>query len=167
MLKKQQIVKNLEKIYKSSNSIIIIHYHGFTVADITSLRKKLKAQEVDLKIVKNTLSKIAMKNINYSDAAKMFQGPVAIAYSMDIVAAAAGIVEFKKQNNNLKIIGGIINDRIIDTKEVMYLAKLPSLNQLRSNIISLIKSPLLKIVQTINEPKNSLVRVIKIHSNKN
>ena len=98
---KKSFVEELEAIYKTSNSVIVTHYHGLTVAEVTKLRKSLREKGASFKVVKNTLSNIAASNIAKVYDPKMYSGPTAIAYSEDPVAAAKGVVEFAKTNNNL------------------------------------------------------------------
>ncbi len=120
---KQKAVEEIEEVYKSSNSVIIAHYHGLTVSEITALRKQLKSNGAEFKVVKNTLSRIAAKNVGIEVDAEMFKGPTAIAYSEDPVAAAKGVYKFAKSNDNLKIIGGIVNDKVMDLSEIETLSK--------------------------------------------
>ena len=163
---KKSFVANLEGIYKGSSSVIITHYHGLTVAEITELRKSLRKNGAFFKIVKNTLSKIAVANAELTHDPNIFSGPTAIAYSDDPVAAAKGIVEFTKANDNLKIIGGIVNDKILTENEIQHLAKLPSLDQLRGKIVGIVQAPAANLARVIQAPAGALARVIQAHAEK-
>jgi large subunit ribosomal protein L10 len=164
---KKTFVSELEKIYQDSNSVIITHYHGLTVSQITNLRKALRENGASFKIVKNTLSKIAATNVKLTHDPEAFSGPTAIAYSKDPVAAAKGVVEFAKANDNLKVIGGIVNDKILNVVEVQQLAKLPSLDQLRGKIVGILQAPAANLARIIQAPAGSLARVIQAYSEKN
>jgi len=164
---KKTFVSELEKIYEDSNSVIITHYHGLTVSQITNLRKALRENGASFKIVKNTLSKIAATNVKLTHDPEAFSGPTAIAYSKDPVAAAKGVVEFAKTNDNLKVIGGIVNDKILNVVEVQQLAKLPSLDQLRGKIVGILQAPAANLARIIQAPAGSLARVIQAYSEKN
>lgn len=164
---KKTFVSDLEEIYKVSNSVIITHYHGLTVAQVTSLRKSLREKGAYFKIVKNTLSKIAAKNAEFTHDPELFTGPTAIAYSTDPVAAAKGIVEFAKANDNLKIIGGIVNDSILDASGVQQLAKLPSLDELRGKIVGILQTPATNIARVLSAPAGQLARLCKAYADKN
>ena len=164
---KKTFVSELEKIYQDSNSVIITHYHGLTVSQITNLRKALRENGASFKIVKNTLSKIAATNVKLTHDPEAFSGPTAIAYSKDPVAAAKGVVEFAKANDNLKVIGGIVNDKILNLVEVQQLAKLPSLDQLRGKIVGILQAPAANLARIIQAPAGSLARVIQAYSEKN
>jgi large subunit ribosomal protein L10 len=95
---KKTFVAELEGIYADSSSVIITHYHGLSVSEVTKLRSVLRQNGAAFKIVKNTLSKIAATNAKLSYDPELFSGPTAIAYSKDPVAAAKGVVEFAKSN---------------------------------------------------------------------
>ena len=164
---KKTFVSELEKIYQDANSVIITHYHGLTVSQITNLRKALRENGASFKIVKNTLSKIAATNVKLTHDPEAFSGPTAIAYSKDPVAAAKGVVEFAKANDNLKVIGGIVNDKILNVVEVQQLAKLPSLDQLRGKIVGILQAPAANLVRIVQAPAGSLARVVQAYSEKN
>ena len=164
---KKTFVSELEQIYKDSNSVIVTHYHGLTVLQVTNLRKSLRENGASFKIVKNTLSRIAATNAKLEHNPEIFSGPTAIAYSKDPVAAAKGVVEFAKANDNLKIIGGIVNDKILSVSEVQQLAKLPSLDQLRGKIVGILQAPAANLARIVQAPAGSLARVIRAHAEKN
>ena len=164
---KKTFVSDLEEVYQASNSVIITHYHGLTVSEITALRRSLRDNGASFKIVKNTLSKIAASNAKVEYDPKMFSGPTAIAYSEDPVAAAKGVVEFAKTNDNLKIIGGIVNDKILDVSSIQQLAKLPSLDQLRGKIVGILQAPASKLARVTQAPAGALARVMKAYAEKN
>jgi large subunit ribosomal protein L10 len=131
------------------------------------LRKTLRENGASFKIVKNTLSKIAATNVKLTYDPEVFSGPTAIAYSKDPVAAAKGVVEFAKANDNLKVIGGIVNDKILNVGEVQQLAKLPSLDQLRGKIVGILQAPAANLVRIVQAPAGSLARVVQAYSEKN
>lgn len=163
---KKTFVTDLEGIYNDSNSVIITHYHGLTVSEVTNLRKVLRDNGASFKIVKNTLSKIAATNAKVTHDPALFAGPTAIAYSVDAVAAAKGVVEFAKTNDNLKIIGGIVNDKILSKAEVAQLAKLPSLDQLRGKIVGILQAPAANLARIVQAPAGSLARVVRAYADK-
>lgn len=163
---KKIFVSELEEIYNNSSSVIITHYHGLSVAQLTNLRRNLKEKGASFKIVKNTLSKIAAINAELAHDPELFAGPTAIAYSADPIAAAKGVVEFAKTNDNLKVIGGIVNDKILSVSEVGQLATLPSLDELRGKIIGLLQAPAGNLARIVQAPAGGLARVVRAHSEK-
>nr|WP_253308424.1 50S ribosomal protein L10 [Rickettsia endosymbiont of Ceutorhynchus assimilis] len=161
------VVEELEKVYKESTSVIVAHYHGLTVSQISSLRESLKVKGAGFKVVKNTLAKIAANKSGLDGAVNLFAGPTAIAYSKDPVEVAKLVVDFAKSNDNLKIVGGIVNDQLLNEHSIRELSKLPSLNELRGKIIGLLQAPATKIVGVLQAPASSLVRVIQAYVSKN
>lgn len=164
---KKSFVVELEDIYKTSNSVIVTHYHGLTVSEVTKLRCNLRENGASFKVVKNTLSKIAASNAGLAGDSDVFSGPTAIAYSKDPVAAAKGVVEFAKTNDNLKIIGGIVNDKVLDVSAIQQLAKLPSLDALRGKIVGILQAPAANLARVVQAPAGALARVVKAYADKN
>ncbi len=165
-LQKQQLIDQLQMIYKQSDSVVIFHYHGLTVANLTLLRKNLRINNAQLKIVKNTLSKIAAGKVNLPSIDYLLTGPTAIAYSKDPVLAAKTVVEFSKTNEKLKVIGGIVNNQVLSKQQIQCLAELPSLDELRSKIVGTLQAPAAKLVRMLNEPATQLTRVLQAHIDK-
>lgn len=166
-LEKRNFVLELEKIFKASNSIVIVHYHGLTVLQITNLRKTLRENNASLKIVKNTLAKVAASNIGLIYGTHFFSGPVAMAYSQDIVESAKSIIDFIKDNNELKVVGAIVNDQVLNANEVGELAILPSLTQLRQKIVINLQNTAINLARALQNPAQSLQGFFNFIQNKN
>jgi large subunit ribosomal protein L10 len=164
---KHEFVAELEKVYKKSSSVIVTHYHGLTVSQVTLLRKALKAKGAGFKVVKNTLSKIAASKAGIQDVSSLLVGPTAIAYSEDPVEAAKVVVEFAKTNGALKIIGGLVNNQLLDVQSVQQLAKLPSLNELRGKIVGILQAPATKVARVLQAPAVQVARVLQAYADKN
>jgi large subunit ribosomal protein L10 len=163
---KQEFVAALEGVYKESKSVIVTHYHGLTVSQITSLRTALREKGAKFKVVKNTLSSIAARNSGLATSDDMFSGPTAVAYSTDAVAAAKVVVDFAKTNKNLKIICGVIDNQLIDAASVEQVAKLPSLEELRAKIIGILQAPATKIAGVLQAPAAGLARLLSAYATK-
>lgn len=164
---KYEFVTELEGVYKKSSSVIVTHYHGLTVSQVTLLRRALRAKGAGFQVVKNTLSKIAASKAGIQDISSLLIGPTAIAYSEDPVEAAKVVVEFAKTNENLKIIGGLVNNQLLDVQSVQHLAKLPSLNDLRGKIIGILQTPATRIARVVQAPAVQLARVLQAYADKN
>lgn len=163
--KKNQVAE-IEEVYRSSSAVVITHYHGLTVAEITALRQSLRENGAGFKVVKNTLSRIAARNVGIEIDESIFAGPTAIAYSEDPVTAAKGVVKFAKANDNLKIVGGIVNDKTMDLSEIETLATLPSLEELRGKIVGVLQAPAAQLARIVQAPAGQIARVIKAHADK-
>lgn len=161
-LEKANSIEELQKVYKRSGALVVAHYHGLTVSELTKLRRALRANGAGFKVIKNTLSKIAAKNIAQDNIGSLFSGPSAVAYSEDPLAAVKTVVEFAKSNERLKIIGGVLEHKLINATEVQQIAKLPSLPEIRSNIVGLLCASATDIVRIIQTPSTLVARVIAL-----
>ena len=163
---KAESLEMLGGIFKDSGSVVVARYTGLTVAEMTEFRGKLREQGAVAKVVKNRLAKLALDGKGGDEAAKMFTDQTVIAYSSDPVAAAKGAADFAKENEKLVIIGGVMDDKVLDKSGVEALAKLPSLDQLRGKLIGLIQAPATKVAGVVQAPAGQLARVISAYANK-
>ncbi|MDX1917257.1 MAG: 50S ribosomal protein L10 [Rickettsiaceae bacterium] len=159
-------IEEISNIYHENSSIIVAHYHGLSVDKIRSLRRSLKQEGADLKVIKNTLAKIAANRSNISATDNLFKGPVAIAYSSDPVTIAKVVHKFAKDNESLKIVGGILDNKVIDRDVVAKLSTMPSLNEIRGKIVGVINAPATKIACILSAPASQIARVLNAYSNK-
>ena len=156
----------LKGVFADSGSVIVAHYSGLTVAEMSDLRVRLKAEGASLKVIKNRLAKIALDGRGGDAAASLFTGPVAIAYSADPVAPAKVVADYAKGNEKLVIIGGVMEEAVLDAEGVKSLAKMPSLDQLRGTIIGLLQAPATKVAGVLQAPAGQLARVFKAYADK-
>ena len=163
---KEKSLEMLKGIFAESGVVVVTHYSGLTVAEMSALRIKLKAEGAQLKVIKNRLAKIALDGKGGDAAADMFKGPVAVAFSPDPVSAAKVAVEFAKDNEKLVVIGGIMDEAVLDKNSVEALAKMPSLDQLRGKIIGVLQAPATKIAGVLQAPGGQLARVVSAYSQK-
>ena len=163
---KVNAVAALEEVYKNNSAVIVAHYRGLTVSDMSRLRRSLSADGAKFRVVKNTLARIAAKNVGIAEVDTLFKGPVAIAYSQDSVAASKAVSEFAKGSESFKIVGGILDNKVVDAKLINQLSKLPSMNELRGKIIGILQAPASKIIGVTAAPAAQLARVIAAYSNK-
>ena len=166
-LKKGQVVTSLQENLASAATIVVTHYKGMTVAEITNLRQSMRKLGAEFKVTKNSLARLALKGTKYEKLSELLVGPVAIAYSTDPVSAAKGIVEFSNDNEKLVILGGAVGSEAVDISRIKTLAKLPSLDQLRSNIIGMIGTPATRIACIMQAPGTQVARVLSAHATKN
>ncbi len=157
---KEFFVNDFHSKIENAKVLLISHYKGLSVSDISDLRKSVKENKAIFKVTKNSLVKIAIKDTCYEALEKYFNGPVAVTYSDDPASCAKAVFDFSKNNENLKIVGGAIGNKELSVDEIKTLASLPSLDELRAKIVGLISSPLSNIVRIISEPQSSLTRLI-------
>lgn len=163
---KAAALETYKQVFADAGVIVVTQYSGLTVAELTDLRGKLKAEGANLKVIKNRLAKIALDGKGGDAAGAMFVGPVAVAFSADPVAASKVVAEFAKGNEKLVLIGALMGDQVLDQNGVKQLASLPSLDQLRGKIIGLIQAPATKIAGVLAAPGGQLARVIGAYANK-
>ena len=161
---KKDFVSNIKEDILNSSSIIVAQYSGLSVNDTENLRKEMRANGAKLKVTKNRLTKLAISETQFKDISELFKGPTAIAYSDDAVAPAKVAVTFEKKFEKFKIIGGGYNGEKIDKEKIDFLAKLPSLDELRGKIIGLISAPAQKIASITIEPGAQIARLISSNS---
>ena len=131
---KQAEIQELNERFERDETIIITHYSGLSVAEITDLRAQLRAEGASLKVTKNTLAKIAIKGTKFEETTDLFSGPTAVASSQDPVAAAKAVHKYAKDNDKLIIIGGAMGSQVLDVAGVKALAAMPSLDELRGKL---------------------------------
>jgi len=147
---KEQVVSELKKLFEENELIVISHYSGLTVKEVTDLRAKLREAGAGLKVTKNTLARIAAKGTKFESLTDILTGPSAIAYSADPVAAAKIAVNFAKGNDKLVVIGGANAEKALDLAGVKEIALLPSLDEARAMIVGMISTPASRIARCLS-----------------
>lgn len=163
---KEQLVQNLKQIFMSHNIVLISHNKGLTVANAKELRKGMKQVGAKYLIAKNTLVKLALEGTNFIELQKMMEGPTSMTYSTDPVSAAKVLYEYAKTNDKLKILGAVMDGKLLDANDVQVLASLPSLDVLRANFIGLLQAPASKIARVLQAPACQVARVLNAYSEK-
>ena len=161
---KKDFVSNLKDEILNSSSIIVAEYSGLTVAETENLRKEMRLNGAKFKVTKNRLTKLAIAETQFKDISDLFKGPTAVAYSTDPVAPAKVAVDFEKKYEKFNIIGGAYNGEKIDKDKIDFLAKLPSLDELRGKLIGLISAPAQKIASIAIEPGAQIARLLSSKS---
>jgi large subunit ribosomal protein L10 len=162
---KQESVEALKGVFADAGAVVVTHYMGLTVAEMTDLRLKLREQGASLKVVKNTLAKKAMHGAS-DGAHALFKGPVAIAYAPDPVSAAKVVTDYAKTNDKFTVVGAMMGENVLDAKGVGALATLPSLDQIRAQILGLINAPATKVAGVLQAPAGQLARVFNAYATK-
>ena len=161
---KNNFVNKMKDELMNSSSIVVAHYSGLSVLETDDLRKEMRNNGAKFRVTKNRLTKIALAKTQYKDITDLFTGPTAIAYSSDPVAPAKVAVNFEKKFKNFKIIGGAYEGEKIDKEKINFLATLPSLDELKGQIIGLIMAPAQKIALIVKEPGGQLARLMSSRS---
>ena len=161
---KKQFVKNFKDILDNVGILVVTHYSGLKTTQTDELRLKIKEVGGKFIIVKNSLMKIILKDHKNDNFKALFNGPVALAYSEDEVSAAKVAVNFSKDNDKLLILGGMRGDKFLEQKDVLEIATLPFLDEIRAKLLSLIQTPARNIAYVLKFSANKLVRVFNEYS---
>jgi large subunit ribosomal protein L10 len=154
-------VTALNTVFQDTGVVVVAHYAGMTVDQMTDYRQRIKEAGGKVKVAKNRLAKLALKDTTYEPITDLFKGPTCLAYSEDPIAAAKITVAYAKGNDKLVILGGAMGETVLDVNAIKALAELPSLDELRATLIGLLNAPATKVVRTIKEPGAKLARVIQ------
>ncbi len=146
---KTELVAHMKQRLSESSLVVVTHQLGLTVGEATELRRQVRAVSAEFKVLKNTLAQIAIQETPLSGLIPMMKGPTALAFSKDSLAAAKAVVQFAKKNDRLKVIGGFFDGEVINAQGVQKLAELPSLDELRSQLLCVINAPATKIALVI------------------
>ncbi|MGH6833676.1 MAG: 50S ribosomal protein L10 [Methyloceanibacter sp.] len=163
---KREVVTALHDVFAKTGVVVVAHYAGLTVAQMTRLRSDMRIAGGQVKVAKNRLVKLALEGTDAKGIADLLKGPTCLAYSADPIAAPKVAVKFAKANEKFVILGGAMGATVLDVKGVNSLADLPSLDELRGKLIGLIQAPASKIARTLNEPGAQLARVFAAYGNK-
>jgi large subunit ribosomal protein L10 len=163
---KAESITELSGVFKAAQVVVVAHYAGLTVAQMQTLRQQMKQAGAQVKVAKNRLAKIALKDTDAASLAPLLKGPTVLAYSGDPVAAPKVAIDFAKANEAFVILGGSMGKTALDPNGVKALASLPSLDELRAKIVGLIQAPATKIAQLTNAPAAKVARVIHAYASK-
>lgn len=140
---KQAVVDEIVGKFNDSESIILVDYRGLSVSQDTELRTKLREADVELKVYKNTLTRRATAETNYTELDEALAGPTAVATSKtDAVAAARVLNDFSKDNEALEIKAGVIQGIVTPVEDIKKIAELPSYEGLVSMLLSVLQAPI-------------------------
>lgn len=143
------------------NSVVVIANGGLSVAEMSELRGELRQAGAGMKVIKNRLAKIAITGRPMEKIADLFQGPTAIAFSEDPVAAAKAVDKFAKKNDKLTILGGAMGEEVLDANGVKALASMPSREELLASIVQTIMSPASNLAGAITAPGAQIAGILE------
>lgn len=154
----------MEKLQRARGAVLLTT-QGLTVAEVTELRRRLRAAGLEMHVVKNTLLRIASERAHYQDLSELLHGQTAIAISYDDeIAAAKAITDYLKTARTGKPVtvkAGILEQAPISAKEVEDLAKIPGKDQLRAEVVGSIHGPLNQIYGVFTAPMRDMINVLE------
>ena len=160
---KKKIIENLSDKFSKSKAIVFLSFQGLSVKDNIELRRKLRGENIDYKVAKKTLIKKGLEDAKVlGDNELDLEGPVAVAVGYDDEVAPARLSnEYSKTNEKLKLLGGFIETKYMDAKEIKALALLPGKDQLRAQLVGTINAPVSGFVNVLAGNIRGLVNVLK------
>ena len=164
--KKADSIEELKGVFAKSGTVVVTQYTGMTFVEMSDLRTRLRKEGAVLKVFKNRLAQKALDGSVGAAGDALFKGPVALVYSADPVTAAKISSQYAKENDKLKIVGGIMGTNVLNEGGVKALATLPSLDQLRGKLVGLLQAPATKIAGVLQAPAGQVARVIGAYANK-
>ncbi|MGN7618988.1 MAG: 50S ribosomal protein L10 [Ehrlichia sp.] len=136
---KELHLSKIESLFTKFKCFIVANFHGVVAEDLFSLRKELKVANSGLMVVKNSLSRIALKKMNREELAAKFFGPIFVVYSDDIVVISKILAKFiKSDKGKIDLLCAYDSNQVLDSEKVLYFASLPSLRELHAQIMSMI-----------------------------
>ncbi len=153
---KEVQLKSLVEKFSKAKAVYFAEYRGLTVKEVSNLRRKLRSQGIDYVVAKKTLMKIAAKNNNLPELPDaILSGPVAAVFGYDDIVTPSKLVkEAAGTEEKIKLVGGLLEGRIIDQKEAMKLASLPTRQELLSMLVGTLQAPVAKFVRTLDAIKS-------------
>ena len=153
---KKNYISEMSSQFEKSDAVIVAHYQGLTVNQLDELRAKKREHGIVFKITKNRITKLALEKTRCKDLSNLFTGPTAVAMSQDAISSAKILTNFSKDNKNLKILGGIMGNDILDVAGVKNVATLPTLDEARAKIVGILRSPAQKIASILLAPASKI-----------
>ncbi|MDR1365380.1 MAG: 50S ribosomal protein L10 [Holosporales bacterium] len=162
---KESFVSSIRnELLGASIVIAVSRSAGITVGEITKFRKDMRAANANFKVLKNTLARMAISNSPLDSISEYLDGPTALAYSDNPVGMAKAISEFAKESEKMSVLCGVMDGNAISVDAVKSLASLPSMDELRAQLIGLLTAAATKIVRTVREPSARVARVIALRN---
>ena len=146
---KKNYIEEMTSKFENSKAIMVTHYQGLTMTQLDELRAKMREHGIIFKITKNRITKLAIEKTRCKDLANLFTGPTAVAFGEDAIMSARILSKFAKDNEKLKLIGGIMDNELLDQAGVQNVANLPTLDEARANIVGILNASASKLVSIL------------------
>ena len=146
---KKNYIKEISTQFESSEAVLVTHYQGLNMTQLDELRSKMREHGIQFKITKNRITKIALEKTKCKELANLFSGATAVAFGNDAIISARILSKFSKDNENLKLLGGFIDNELLDQAGLQNIANLPTLDEARAKIVGILATPPSKIVSIL------------------
>jgi len=146
---KKNYINEISSQFENNDAILVTHYQGLTMSQLDDLRSQMREHGIIFKITKNRITKLALEKTKCKDLVNLFTGPTAVAFGNDAILSARILSKFAKNNENLKLLGGIMGKEVLDQAGVQNVANLPTLDEARANIVGILATPASKFVSIL------------------
>ena len=146
---KKNYISEMETQFQNNEAVMVTHYQGLTMTQLDELRAQMRKHGIIFKITKNRITKLALEKTKCKDLSDLFTGPTAVAFGEDAIMSARILSKFAKDNENLKLIGGIMDNEVLDQAGVQNVATLPTLDEARANIVGILNASASKLVSIL------------------
>lgn len=153
---KKQVVAEVSEKFKNCGSAVVVEYRGLSVAQVTELRRQLRAEDVEFKVYKNSITSRAAEDAGYSELCEHLTGPNAVAFSSDAVAPSRILAKFAKKNDKLVLKAGLVEGKVVGLETIKELSSLPNREGMLSMLLSCLQSPVRSfacVVKAVSDAK--------------
>ncbi len=157
---KEAVVEELGRIFTDSGVVVVAHYTGLTVAEMTDFRTRMRAAGGSVRVAKNRLAKIALEGTPSESIGSLMQGQTVLAYSEDPVTAAKVAEAYAKDNAKLVILGGAMGEQPLDREGVKAVSEMPSREELIAEIAGMLGAPASNLAAAIGGPGSSIASIL-------
>ena len=163
---KRDFIASLGQVFAETSMVVVTRNAGLSVAEVSELRRRMRAAGATYKVAKNRLALLALDGTRFDGIKPLLKGPTALAWAHDPVAVAKTAVEFAKTNDKLIVIGGALGAQTLNADGIKALADLPSLDTLRAGLVGMIAAPATRIAGVLAAPAGQLARVFGAYARK-
>ena len=146
---KKNYIREMETQFQKNDAVLVTHYQGLTMSQLDELRAQMREHGIKFKITKNRITKLAIEKTKCKDLANLFTGATAVAFSNDAIISARILSKFAKNNENLKLLGGVMGSDVLDQAGLQNVANLPTLDEARAKIVGILATPASKLVSIL------------------
>ena len=146
---KKNYISEITSQFENSEAVLVTHYQGLTMSQLDELRSQMREHGIIFKITKNRITKLALEKTKCKELSNLFTGPTAVAFGSDAIISARILSKFSKENENLKLLGGIMGSEILDQAGVQNVANLPTLDEARAKIVGILSASASKLVSIL------------------
>jgi large subunit ribosomal protein L10 len=149
---KKKYITEMQDFFNTNDSVLVTHYQGLTVKQLDELRTEMRKHGIIFKITNNRITKLALKDTKCKNITDLFSGPTAVALSKDAITSSKVLSKFSKNNQSLKILGGFMGKEVLKPEDVLKIATLPTLDEARAKITTILQSPARKLISILLAP---------------